>query len=245
MRYDYDVHGGGYAAVRQPDVRIARSIEVALASARTVVNVGAGTGSYEPSDRYVLAVEPSRVMRAQRPATSPPAIDARAEALPLDDDSVDAAMAILTVHHWEDPVAGLRELRRVARDRVVVLTVDPDALARTWLAEYLPELPRLERELGAAPGDILRTLGGGNVRTVPIPADCSDGFLMAYMARPEAYLDPSIRRAQSGWGRLEPRVVARLVAQLAADLASGEWDRRHGALRTEASYDAGLRLVIA
>src|SRR5215208_3177943 len=125
----YDRAGHGYAEQRRPDPRLADPIHRALGSAATLVNVGAGAGSYEPPDRYVLAVEPSETMRRQRPDNLPPAIDAVAESLPLDDDAVEAAMAVLTVHHWSDPVAGLREMRRVARGPVVVLT-RPEAYLR-------------------------------------------------------------------------------------------------------------------
>jgi SAM-dependent methyltransferase len=243
---DYDRLGHGYAQRRRPDPRIAARVHAALGDARTVVNVGAGAGSYEPADRYVLAVEPSATMRAQRPAELAPAIDARAEALPLDDDAVDAAMAMVTVHHWEDQPAGLRELRRVARGPVVVLTFDIEVFAGFWMVtDYVPEVLDDDRERFQPVGEIARTLGGADIEAVPIPFDCTDGFFEAHYGRPEAYLDPGLRAAQSVWPRLPEGVEQRAVDALAADLASGEWDRSHGHLRTQAEYEGGLRLVVS
>lgn len=242
----YDRYGRGYSRHRQPDPRIAAAIAGALAGSRTVVNVGAGGGSYEPADRYVLAVEPSEAMRAERPAHLPPAIDAYAEALPLDDDSVDAALAVLSLHHWLEQERGLREMRRVARGPVVILTFDPLVKREFWLlAEYLPETAELDQQIFPPPERVVQILGGGRVDSVPIPADCHDGFLEAFYARPELYLDPAVRRAQSGWGRLARGVEDRAVAALSADLESGAWDERHGEMRGLASYDGGLRLVIS
>jgi SAM-dependent methyltransferase len=241
---DYDRLGHGYARHRRADTRIGVRIHAALGDARAVVNVGAGAGSYEPADRYVLAIEPSATMRSQRPQRLAPAIAARAEALPLDDGSVDAAMAILTVHHWDDAVAGLRELRRVARNRVVVVTFDIDVLARYWLlTDYLPEALDDDRERFPTIAEITHALGGASVEQVPVPADCTDGFFEAYYARPEALLDPNVRAAQSAWPRLPPGVEERAIAALAEDLESGEWDRRHGHLRHTDSYEAALRLI--
>jgi SAM-dependent methyltransferase len=241
---DYDQLGHGYARHRRADPRIVARVHAALGDARTVVNVGAGAGSYEPIDRYVLAVEPSATMRAQRPPQLAPAIAGKAEALPLDDRSVDAAMAILTVHHWDDPPAGLRELRRVARDRVVVMTFDIDVLAQYWLlSDYLPEALSDDRERFPTIAEIAGALGGTRVDRVQVPADCTDGFFEGYYARPEALLDPDVRAAQSAWPRLPQGVAERALAALAADLASGEWDRRYGHLRDADCYDAALRLI--
>ena len=243
---DYDTLGHGYSRHRRADPRIASRIHAALGGAKTVVNVGAGAGSYEPTDRYVLAVEPSATMRAQRAAQLAPAISGRAESLPLDDRSVDAAMAILTLHHWDDPVAGLCELRRVARDRVVVVTFDVDVLERYWLlADYLPEALADDRARFLPIDEITAALDGPRVENVAVPADCTDGFFEAYYARPEALLDPGVRASQSAWPRLPPGVEQRAIAALAADLESGAWDRRHGHLRQLDVYDAALRLVIA
>lgn len=246
MRAVYDDIGHGYARVRRPDRRIAARVHAALGDAATVLNVGAGTGSYEPADRWVLAVEPSAVMRAQRPGGSAPAIDAVAEALPLDDGAVDAAMAIITVQHWHDPVRGLRELSRVARGRVVVLTFDVSATGGSWLlCDYLPEVQADDAARFPALTDIAAALGGADVQEVPIPADCTDGFFHAYFARPEAYLDPAVRAAQSAWARLPDGVEQRAVEILSADLESGAWDDRHGSIRGIGEYDGGLRLIVA
>ena len=242
----YDTHGHGYSRHRRAEPRIAARIHAALGDARTVVNVGAGAGSYEPEDRYVLAIEPSATMRAQRPAHLVPAISAYAEALPLDDASVDAAMAIITVHHWEDVARGLRELRRVARGPVVVLTLDLDAFGGYWLvADYGPELLAVERKLFPGPAEIAAALGDARIEPIPVPAGCQDGFVEAYYGRPEAYLDASVRSAQSVWRRLAPGVESRIVAALSDDLASGAWDDRHGSLRSQPEYESTLRLIVA
>jgi SAM-dependent methyltransferase len=234
-----------YGRRRRTDPRIEALVHAALGDARTVVNVGAGTGSYEPADRHVIAIEPSRSMRSQRPPDRVPAIDATAEALPLDDDAVDAAMAMVTVHQWADCERGLRELRRVARDRVVVLTFDGDALDRFWLAGYAPALIAAERRRYPPIDRICELLGGATVEAVPIPIDCMDGFTEAFYARPEALLDPVVRAAQSAWSFVSGEEVEASVARLAADLASGAWDERHGRLRTQPEYVGSLRLVVA
>ncbi len=221
LRVDYEAAGGGYAGQRRTDPRIEARVHRALGSARTVVNVGAGTGSYEPSDRWVLAVEPSALMRSQRPPGAAPAIDGRAERLPLDDGSVDAAMAMATVHHWEPPAAGLRELRRVARGPVVVLTFDLEALP-AWQHEYVGECVAADAPLMPTMGEVGAALGGRiRVEHVPVPRDCIDGFIEAYYARPEALLDPVVRASQSAWRRLAPGVEQRMVDRLAGDLAAG------------------------
>jgi SAM-dependent methyltransferase len=242
---DYDRLGYGYSEQRRADPRIARRINDALGDARTVVNVGAGAGSYEPSDRFVLAIEPSATMRAQRPGHLPPAIDASAESLPLDDDSVDAALAVLTLHHWPDQIRGLREMRRVARAAVVVVTFDVERLGRFWLIdEYLPEVLEDDRGRFPAIDEIAAVIGpDAGVETVPIPGDCVDGFFEAFYNRPDQYLEPHVRAAQSAWPRLPPGAEQRALAALADDLRSGVWERRHGHLRSETEYDGGLRLI--
>jgi SAM-dependent methyltransferase len=243
---DYDRIATTYAGQRHADPRIAARVYAALADARTLVNVGAGIGSYEPDDRYVLAIEPSAGMRAQRPTSLAPAISASAEALPLDDSCVDAAMAIITIHHWHDTAAGLRELRRVARGPVVILTFDIDIVSQFWLvAEYAPEIISDDRRRFPSIDAICEILGGARVETIAIPADCTDGFLQAHYARPDAYLDPAIRAAQSVWPRLPSGVEQRAVSALADDLRSGAWDARHGHLRGEREYEGGLRLIVA
>jgi SAM-dependent methyltransferase len=242
---DYERHGRTYAAHRRPDPRIAARIHAALGDARTVLNVGAGTGSYEPADRWVLAVEPSATMRAQRPPGAAPAIDARAEALPFDDDAVDAAMACVTIHHWQPPALGLAELRRVARGPVVVLTFDLDGLP-AWQQEFLAEGLRIERPRFPAVEDVAAALGGRTrVEPIATPGDCVDGFFEAFWRRPEALLDPAVRGAQSMWPLLGPGVEERIVERLAAALRSGAWDAAHGHLREQDSFDGALRLIVS
>jgi SAM-dependent methyltransferase len=244
-RVDYERHGRTYARHRRPDPRIAARIHAALGDARTVLNVGAGTGSYEPSDRWVLAVEPSATMRDQRPAGAAPAIAARAEALPLDDGAVDAAMACVTIHHWESPEAGLSELRRVSRGPVVVFTFELDCLP-AWQLEYLQEGVAKERPRFLAPDDVAAALGGRTrVERIPTPGDCLDGFFEAFWRRPEALLDPAVRGAQSMWALLEPDVEQRIVDRLAAALDCGAWDAEYGYLRERENLEGALRLVIS
>ena len=242
---DYERHGRTYSHHRRADPRIAARIHAALGDAHTVLNVGAGAGSYEPDDRWVLAVEPSATMRAQRPAGAAPAIDARAEALPLDDGAVDAAMACVTIHHWESPEAGLAELRRVARGPVVVFTFELESLP-AWQHEYLREGLALELPRFPAIDDVAAALGGQvRVERIPTPGDCLDGFFEAFWKRPEALLDPALRGAQSMWALLEQDVEQRIVQRLAAALSSGAWDAEHGHLRERESFDGALRLVIS
>lgn len=244
-RVDYELHGRTYSQHRRPDPRIAARIHAALGDARTVLNVGAGSGSYEPSDRWVLAVEPSATMRAQRPAKAAPAIAASAEALPLDDGAVDAAMACVTIHHWQRPDVGLAELRRVARGPVVVFTFELDALP-AWQHDYLEEGLALELPRFRPIDEIAGALGGRTrVERIPTPGDCVDGFFEAFWRRPEALLDPEVRGAQSMWALLDPEVEDRIVERLAAALSSGAWDAEHGHLRAQDSFDGALRLVIS
>jgi SAM-dependent methyltransferase len=244
-RVDYERHGRAYSLHRRADRRIAAHIHAALGDAGTVINVGAGTGSYEPHDRWVLAVEPSATMRAQRPLGAAPALSARAEALPFDDDSFDAAMACVTIHHWEPPQAGLRELRRVARGPVVVLTFDLAHLP-PWQLDYLADAVAVERPRFPAIEEITATLGGRTrSEEIPVPGDCEDAFFEAFWRRPEKLLDASIRSAQSVWALLAPGVEERIVARLARALESGAWDAEHGYLRGMQSFDGSLRLVIS
>jgi SAM-dependent methyltransferase len=242
----YDTIGATYTVTRRTEPRIAAQIWSALGAARTVLNVGAGTGSYEPSDRYVLAVEPSALMRSQRPPDAAPCLIGSAETLPFEDGSFDAAMAVSSVHHWPDPVAGLRELRRVAR-RVVVFTHDTtDAgwLGRFWLTrDYLPEVADLVA--GRPSLTELSAAIGARVEPVLIPWDCADGFFEAHWRRPEAYLDESVRRGVSVWARLGPDVERRAVHSLSADLESGVWAERNRDLVALDAAELGLRLLIA
>jgi SAM-dependent methyltransferase len=242
---DYARYGTGYAGRRRTDPRIAALVHQALGTATTVLNVGAGAGSYEPEDRRVVAVEPSAAMVAQRPSRLGPAIRAVAGALPLGDDCVDASMAMVTVHQWPEPLAGLAEMRRVTRGPVVVLTFDPDAVADLWLADYAPDLFAVEASRYPTIDAIATALGpGAAVLPVPVPFDCADGFTEAFYGRPEAFLDPDVRRSQSAWTFVDPAVVTGSVAALAADLDSGRWNRRYGGLRAQPWYHGAVRLVV-
>jgi ubiquinone/menaquinone biosynthesis C-methylase UbiE len=240
----YDTIGRTYAQARRADPRIATKILSALGDARTVVNVGAGTGNYEPGDRSVVAVEPSLTMIRQRRPDAAPAVQGVAEQLPFADGAFDAAMATLTVHHWSDQVAGLRELRRVAA-RQVILAFDPWTSGGYWLVDdYFPEYRALESEWNApTPDDIGRHLHVQRVEVVPVPGDCTDGFGGAYWQRPEAHLDPVVRAGMSWLAQLDPSIVERNVARLAAELADGRWDEKYGHLREQDSIDLGYRLI--
>lgn len=244
--FDYDAHGGGYAAHRRPDPRIAAFIHTALGAARTVLNVGAGTGSYEPEDRYVLAVEPSATMRAQRPRGAGLAIEGVAARLPVDDGAVDAAMAIMTVHQWPDLGAGLKELRRATRGPVVVVAGDGATLDRWWLNAYAPELLAAERRRYPPIEAIVAGLGGAaEIVSIPIPHDCTDGLTEAFYGRPETLLEPGVRRAQSSWAFVGEGVEARFVERLGADLASGRWDALYGEWRARPVFHGSLRMIVA
>jgi SAM-dependent methyltransferase len=243
--FDYERGGRAYATIRRTDPRIAALVHTALGPARTVLNVGAGAGSYEPPDRYVVALEPSAAMRAQRPVDSVPALQGVAGHLPFDDRSFDASMAMVTVHQWPDMRAGLREMRRVTRGPVVVLSFDGDALDRFWLADYVPELIEAERRRYPDPVAIGQALGpGATVSAVPVPSDCLDGFTEAYFARPEAFLEDAVRRSQSAWGFIDDGVEQRFVERLRDDLESGAWDERYGSLRKQDTFEGALRLIV-
>ncbi|MDE3085363.1 MAG: class I SAM-dependent methyltransferase [Acidobacteriota bacterium] len=245
MEPRYDRIGIDYARHRRPDARIAGRIEAALAGARRVLDVGAGTGSYEPAGAQVLAVDPSPVMIAQRPPASPPVVRAVAEALPVASGGFDAVLAVLTVHHWADPPRGLAELCRVAPRRVV-LCFDKDREHDFWLVrEYLPEIARLDGGHVVGPAEVAAALGPGRVEVVPVPADCTDGFLGAYWRRPERYLDPAVRACISGIARLPASVVDRGVDALRRDLETGRWHEAHAGLLRCDELDLGYRLVVA
>ena len=241
----YDTIGASYPVTRRTEPRIAASIWAALGEARTVLNVGAGTGSYEPPDRDVLAVEPSALMRSQRPLDAAPCLAGSAENLPFDDQSFDAAMAVCTVHHWQDPIAGLREMRRVAR-RVVVFLFDTSDPSQFWLTrDYLPEFTAIKGvRVLASPNDLAGAIGA-RMEPVPIPWDCADGFFEAYWRRPEAYLDEDVRRGVSVWTSVGPDAEQRVVNSLRDDLASGRWaERNHDLLDLDVA-ELGARLLIA
>ena len=242
---DYQKIGKGYARFRQPEPRIAAQIHAALGDARTVLNVGAGAGSYEPADREVTAVEPSASMRAQRPAHLAPAIDAVAENLPFPDASFDASMATVTVHQWNDLGRGLGEMWRVTRGPVVLLVCDPERMSDYWLNDYIPEVRQVEARRFPPLARICNALGGNvAVESVPVPLDCRDGFNEAYYGRPEALLNPAARLACSSWSLVPPEAVSRFERELAGDLADGTWDRLYGHWRREPAFDGPLRLIV-
>ncbi len=246
MSARYDTIGRTYTTTRGPDPRIAARIDAALGDARSVLNVGAGTGSYEPRDRDVTAVEPSAVMRAQRPPSAAPCVTAGAEALPFADAGFDAVLAILTLHHWTDWRAGAAECRRVARDRIVVFTWDPAAAGRMWLGpDYFPGLwnddiarfPTLDAQAKA--------FGAEEIEIVPIPHDCTDGFMGAHWRRPAAYLNPAIRDGISTFALRTPEQLEPGLRALEDDLASGAWAERHADLLELDELDLGYRLLVA
>jgi SAM-dependent methyltransferase len=241
--------GRGYAVTRAADPRIAAAIHGALGDARSVLNVGAGTGSYEPTDRDVIAVEPSAVMIGQRPPGSAPVIQASAESLPLEDESVDVAMAIVSDHHWSDRPAGLKEMLRVARDRVLVVNADPALAERFWLTrDYLPSfidlVPERYREPGYWSRELRELLGDIQVEPIPVPHDCLDGFYQAYWRRPRAYLEKSVRDGTSVFRRLPEDEVASALEQLQRDVDHGAWEARYKSLLDMPDLDVGLRLAV-
>ena len=242
----YDRIGLTYTATRRPDPRIEAAVWAALGDARLVANVGAGAGSYEPRDRSVIAIEPSQTMIEKRPVGAAPVLRGSAEALPLDSDSVDAAMAVFTIHHWQDIRRGLAELRRVARRRIVILTWDKSFTGSFWLTrDYVPELE--EWTVGQLPSidDLGTELGPLERHSLPVPRDCRDGFLRAFWGRPEAYLERRVRENISQFNVVDLAAVERGIDRLARDLSSGRWDRRNGHLRTLDSLDLGYVLLIA
>jgi SAM-dependent methyltransferase len=241
MAANYDSIGINYAELRKPDPRIAAAIQAALGSAKTVLNVGAGTGSYEPADRQITAVEPSLEMIRKRAPSAARVLQASADDLPFENGAFDTAMAILTIHHWPDKQAGLKEMRRVTRGRIVLLTFDP--ACRPWLTDYLPELVSLDEAQMPSMDDYERWLGPVQVTSLLVPHDCRDGFLYAYWRRPEAYLDARIRTGSSSFWAIGNTAAG--LQKLERDLETGEWARRYAGLINLEAYDAGYRLVIA
>jgi SAM-dependent methyltransferase len=243
---NYGVIGRGYISYRQPEPAIAARIEQALGHARSVLNVGAGAGSYEPLDRDVTAIEPSASMRAQRPAHRVVARDGVAEDLPFPDAHFDASMTTFSIHQWTNPEAGLREMRRVTRGPVLILTCDPELVPRFWLNDYAPEMVAVEARRYPAFDRIAAALGGTTIdHPVPIPLDCKDGFNEAYYGRPECLLDEGARRANSAWSFVDRETDALSVDRLRRDLEDGTWDARHGHLRTQPEFDGALRLIVS
>jgi len=240
----YDRIGQTYTSTRRPDPRIAAAIVRALGDAETVVNVGAGAGAYEPDDRAVVAVEPSWRMLQQRQARVSRAVQASAEALPFPDQTFDAALAVLTLHHWTDWRRGLDEMRRVA-SRIVLFTIDPSDVGNFWLTQtYFPEIVRLDQGRCPSVAEVAGHVGTCRVEPIAIPHDCADGFLAAFWRRPEAYLDPAVRAGMSGFALLDQEVVARGVGRLKTDLESGAWEQRFGAIRSLDALDVCYRLVV-
>lgn len=240
----YDRMGLSYSEVRRADPRIECTLHAALGDAETVLNVGAGAGSYEPRDREVIPVEPSPVMIDQRQPELAPAIQGVAESIPLADQSVDATMGVFTMQHWNDVDQGLAEVMRVTRERIVFMTLDPEVTAEMWLIrDYFPEIDEVNRK-GFPSMDRLRAvLPNLEVETLLVHTDCTDGFCIALWSRPEAFLDPHVRQASSIWHQLPGPVIDRGLVALRRDLESGEWDRRYGELREQETLDVGLRLV--
>ncbi len=240
MRTLYDEIGVDYSDLRKPDIRIEKTIRNALGCANSVLNVGAGTGAYEPADKSVTAIEPSSEMIRQRSASAAPVIQGHAEDLPFDDDTFDASMAILTVHHWADKKQGLSEMRRVTRGQVIILTFDPSHRG-FWLADYIPELVALDEVQMPAMADYAAWLGSAEISVVPIPHDCTDGFLCAYWRRPAAYLDPKVRSAISSFWAISD--VSEGLNELGRDLDTGAWAERYSDLLNHDEADFGYRLV--
>ena len=237
---------GGYGSTRRADPRILRRVAAAVGGAPSVVNIGAGAGSYEPPNRRVVAVEPSEMVIAQRRPGSAPVVKATAEHLPFKDGAYSAAMAILTLHHWDDPMAGLAEMRRVARRRAVVLTLDPHAMDAFWFYHYFPQVAAADAERFPALSDVVAVLGGETrVETVPIPHDCRDGFLGAYWRRPSAYLETRVRRTISSLTAIGDDELLDGLAWLASDIRSGAWDAAYSWLYQQDEMDLGYRLVVA
>ena len=241
--FDYDRQDHDYAAIRKADPRIGEYVQSSLQDCDTVLNVGAGTGSYEPENKFVLAVEPSEVMRAKRLALGrTPAVNAKADDLPFDDNSFDAVMAVLTIHHWQDLKAGLLEVKRVSKKKITILTYDPDRLDLFWNIKYFPALVEIERSRYPKLDRIAGYLGERmRVTNIKIPIDCTDGFQEAFYGRPEAFLQEEVRQAQSAWGFLDKALEREYVKKLSDDLASGEWDRLYGSHRTLPEFEGAFR----
>ena len=241
----YDRIGHSYRTTRRADPRIAAQVAAALAGMTSVVNVGAGTGSYEPAET-VVAVEPSSIMIAQRPDKAAPCVRGTAEALPLHDGSVDAALAVLTVHHWTEVEAGIAELRRVARKRIVILTWDQSVFREFWLVrEYLPAAAAVSGGHAVPIARLVEQLSGTRVEPVLVPHDCIDGFAAAFWRRPQAYLDPRVRTGISMLAQADPHELVDGLSKLATDLDSGAWHERHHELLTLDRLDAGYRLIVS
>ena len=242
--FDYEQGGQHYSKIRRPEPSFERAIRVALGSAKTVINVGAGTGSYEPTDLSVTAVEPSASMRMQRPSHLTPAVDATAEDLPFEDNAFDAAMATVTIHQWRDLERGLLEMRRVTRGPIVIMTFDPEVLLTFWLSEFAPKLMTYEAGRMPAINTVVNLLQQQTiVDELPIPFECADGFGEAFFGRPEAFLDERVRRSQSAWGFISNEEERASISALRTSLEDGSWDETFGYLRTASHYCGAVRLI--
>jgi SAM-dependent methyltransferase len=243
--FDYDGKDHNYPAIRKADPRIGMYVRRSLDSCDTVLNVGAGTGSYEPADKFVIAVEPSSVMRAKRLALGRyPAVNAKADDLPFDDKSFDAVMAVLTVHHWPDLKSGLSEVKRVSKKKITILTYDPEMLDIFWNAKYFPQLIEIERSRYPKLDRIAECVGKDiTITGIKIPFDCTDGFQEAFYGRPEAFLQAEVRNAQSAWGLLDKELESKYVKRLSDDLESGEWDRLYGYHRMLPEFEGAFRML--
>ncbi|MFY7762300.1 class I SAM-dependent methyltransferase [Aquidulcibacter sp.] len=243
---DYDRQAQAYSQIRKSDPRIEALVHQALGDARTVLNLGAGTGSYEPVDRYVVAIEPSATMRSQRSLNLAPALIGTADSIPFDDLSFEASMAMLTIHHWPDLAKGLVEMRRVTRGPCLVMSFDPEAHTDFWMFDYVPEMRFVEQRRYPSLERIEAGFGGAcQVIHLPVALDCTDRFQVALYGRPEAFLVEAVRRSQSAWNFLADGVEDRFVAQLSADLEDGTWDTKYGHLRDQAFITCQLRLIVS
>jgi SAM-dependent methyltransferase len=240
----YDSIGVGYSTGRRQDPRIAEAILNAIGDSRSVVNVGAGSGSYEPDNKRVVSVEPALTMIRQRPKPSARLVQAKAEHLPFQDGAFDCALAVLTIHHWSPVREGLAELRRVAR-KTVILTWDQEIWQQFWLFDYCPDLRRQDSLRAVPIATIAEALGSCSVIAVPVPHDCLDGFQAAFWRRPAAYLDPEVRARMSGFAQTPRANYEEGLARLAADLSDGTWQREHAALMERETMDFGYRLIVA
>ena len=243
-QFDYNSDGKKYSGYRKADLRISKYIWDELGNAKTVLNIGAGAGSYEPTDRYIIAIEPSETMRKQRSPYLPPAINATAESIPLDDQSVDAAMAILTVHHWPDQFKGLNEIRRVTRGPIVIMTFDSASATEFWMFDYCPEMKLVEEKRYGPIQNLIQILEEPyQITEVPVPVDCTDKFQVALYARPEEFLNPEVRKSQSAWKFLPAGAEDKFLESLSAELGNGEWDRKYGHLRKQSQIRCQLRVL--
>ena len=245
--FDYEEKGEKYPSYRRTDPRIAKFIHNELGNAKTVLNVGAGAGSYEPNDRYVVAVEPSMIMRSHRLAQQKvPAIIGTAQSIPFDENSFDVSMAILTLHHWSDWKKGLQEMKRVTKNKILILTFDAELLGNSWTSYYFPEIFEVEKKRYPTIESIIEELGYKcTVQTIPVPFNCTDGFREAYFGRPEELLKKEVRQVQSAWGFLEPGIEDMKVKILENELKSGEWDKKFGKFRSMSEFENALKLITA